>query len=47
MGIALGLLDNEVEVNLLGGILKISWNGGENNLFMTGAAENVFSGKIV
>ena len=47
VGIALGLLDKEVEVYLLGGILKISWNGGENNLFMTGAAENVFSGKIV
>lgn len=42
-----GLTDNEVTVHLLGGDLKISWSGSENDsIFMTGPAATVFSGEI-
>lgn len=42
-----GLADNEVTVHLLGGDLKISWSGNENDsVFMTGPAEYVFSGEV-
>lgn len=42
-----GLTDNEVTVHLLGGDLKISWSGSENDsIFMTGPAATVFIGEI-
>ena len=41
-----GLTDNEVEVTLLGGRLKISWEGIGAPLYMTGPAEEVFEGSI-
>lgn len=42
-----GLCDNEVTVHLLGGDLSIEWDGDENSsIFMTGAAETVFTGEI-
>ncbi|MBQ3903835.1 MAG: diaminopimelate epimerase [Eubacterium sp.] len=42
-----GLADNEVTVHLLGGDLKISWSGNENeSVFMTGPATTVFTGEI-
>lgn len=41
-----GYTDNDVTVHLLGGKLKISWNGDENgSVFMTGPAQYVFSGE--
>lgn len=41
------LVDNDVTVHLLGGDLKISWSGNENDsVFMTGPASYVFSGEI-
>lgn len=44
-GILNGLLDNEVKVNLSGGVLNIKWNGQkESPVYMTGAAETVFEG---
>lgn len=42
-----GYADNDVTVRLIGGKLKISWSGNEeNSVFMTGPAETVFSGEI-
>jgi diaminopimelate epimerase len=42
-----GYCDNEVTVHLLGGDLKISWSGNENeSVFMTGPATTVFEGEI-
>ncbi len=42
-----GLVCNDVTVHLLGGDLKISWSGNEEeSVFMTGPAEYVFSGEI-
>lgn len=42
-----GYTDSDVTVHLLGGDLKISWSGNENDsVFMTGPAEYVFSGEI-
>ncbi len=45
-GINLGLLDNNVETQLLGGNLSIHWAGGQNPVMMTGSASTVFKGKI-
>lgn len=42
-----GLADNDVTVHLLGGDLKISWSGNEeDSVFMTGPAATVFNGEI-
>lgn len=42
-----GFADNNVTIHLLGGDLEISWSGNESDsVFMTGAAETVFSGEI-
>ena len=45
-GINNGLLDAEVDVELLGGQLNIQWSGGSTPLIMTGSATKVFDGKI-
>lgn len=42
-----GHLANEVEVNLPGGSLQISWQGEASPVMMTGPATTVFKGKIV
>ncbi len=41
-----GFLADDVDVNLLGGKLSISWAGGENPVMMTGPTATVFKGKI-
>lgn len=40
-----GLLDSQVNVELLGGNLHTQWNGEGQPLFMTGPAEKVFTGE--
>ena len=45
-GIQRGLLDNEVDVALLGGNLMIQWQGDGSSLVMFGDATKVFDGKI-
>ena len=39
-----GLTDREVKVNLRGGHLTISWNEGDNNIYMNGPATFVYDG---
>jgi len=41
-----GLLDDKVEVKLLGGTLKVSWSGEREPVWMTGPAVTVFEGTI-
>jgi diaminopimelate epimerase len=41
-----GLTENEVTIKLLGGDLLIEWAGEGANVFMTGPAEEVFTGTI-
>ena len=41
-----GLLDEEVNVELLGGNLSIHWAGEENPVMMTGSTATVFKGNI-
>ena len=41
-----GFLDDDVDANLLGGKLSISWAGGENPVMMTGSTATVFKGTI-
>ncbi len=45
-GIRLGLLDNEVTVHLPGGKLKVSWLGGESNVWLGGPTATIFDGTI-
>jgi len=45
-GHRLGLLDADVDVHLPGGSLQISWQGGDEPLFMTGPTATVFEGSI-
>ncbi|EJE50866.1 diaminopimelate epimerase [Acidovorax sp. CF316] len=46
-GIRLGLLDQEVHVDMHGGRLTIAWSGQDSDsLFMTGPATTVFEGQI-
>lgn len=45
-GIQQDLLDNEVEVHLGGGDLKITWRGNSQPVMMNGAAATVFEGQI-
>ena len=46
VGIRLGLLDAEVEVETHGGVLAVEWQGGASPVLMTGPAETVFEGEI-
>jgi diaminopimelate epimerase len=46
IGIERNLLDNEVKVQLLGGMLGIKWEGRGKPVFMKGPAVSVFDGKI-
>lgn len=41
-----GLVDNDVNVQLTGGNLHISWHGDGSQVMMTGPATTVFSGEI-
>jgi len=41
-----GYTDNEAEVSVRGGKLKILWDSESGHVFMTGPAETVFSGSI-
>jgi diaminopimelate epimerase len=46
-GIRQGLLDAQVDVHTRGGLLTISWAGGDaDHVLMTGPAETVFEGEI-
>lgn len=46
VGIAQGLLDENVTVHLPGGKLKIAWQGNDEPLYMTGPASHVFDGQL-
>lgn len=46
VGIRLGLLDSQVDVQTHGGVLTISWAGGNEPVMMTGPATTVFHGDI-
>lgn len=46
IGIEQNLLDNNVDVELPGGNLKISWSGRGQPVFMTGPATSVYDGMI-
>lgn len=41
-----GLLQDDVEVHLPGGRLRVAWRGGESRVWMTGPAVRVFDGEI-
>lgn len=41
-----GFTDNEVEVSVLGGKIKIEWDREQNRIFMTGPAVTVFEGEV-
>lgn len=41
-----GLLDDQVNVALPGGVLQIAWQGGGESVMMTGPAGSVFDGRI-
>ena len=45
-GIRLGLLEPQVDVQTLGGMLSIAWAGGSAPVMMTGPATTVFRGEI-
>ncbi len=45
-GVLNNLTDHEITVHLLGGDLKIKWEGLDYPVYMTGAAEFVFEGEI-
>ena len=45
-GIRWGLLDSTVDVQTRGGVLTISWAGGDAPVMMTGPATTVFQGEI-
>lgn len=45
-GVLNGCTDKEITVHLLGGKLKIKWEGNGHPVYMTGAAEFVFEGEI-
>ena len=47
VGIAQGILDNQVKVSLRGGTLDIEWAGQQSPVLMTGPAEYVFEGMFV
>ncbi len=41
-----GLTDHEVTVKLLGGEMKIEWDGADGSVYMTGPAVSVFTGEF-
>ena len=41
-----GLTDRKVNIELLGGTLKIEWNEKDNHVYMTGPAVTVFDGEL-
>lgn len=45
-GIRRGALDNAVEVEMRGGTLRITWDGADDHVFLTGPAVTVFTGEI-
>ena len=45
-GIRRGALDNAVEVKMRGGTLRITWDGADGHVFLTGPAVTVFTGEI-
>jgi diaminopimelate epimerase len=45
-GIQGGLLEDNVEVELPGGIARVSWQGGETQIFLNGSVHKVFEGTI-
>ncbi len=45
-GIRRGALDNAVEVEMCGGTLRITWDGADGHVFLTGPAVTVFTGEI-
>jgi len=45
-GILRGLLDSPVAVQVRGGALTVSWEGGDNAVWMKGPARRVFEGEI-
>jgi diaminopimelate epimerase len=45
-GIIQGVLDQQVEVSLLGGNLMIKWEGDDHPVLMSGPAATVFEGRI-
>ncbi len=45
-GIRRGALDNAVEVGMRGGTLRITWDGADGHVFLTGPAVTVFTGEI-
>ena len=46
VGIMQGVLDNSVQVDLLGGSLTIEWQGEGHPLYMTGDATHIYDGVI-
>ncbi|WP_386689978.1 diaminopimelate epimerase [Lonepinella sp. MS14437] len=46
VGIMQGLLDSQVQVDLLGGSLMIEWQGEGYPLYMTGSATHIYDGVI-
>ncbi|TDJ30270.1 MAG: diaminopimelate epimerase, partial [Gammaproteobacteria bacterium] len=45
-GHRLGLLDSQAQAHLLGGELKLEWQGDQNPVMMTGETAMVFEGEI-
>ena len=45
-GIRREALDNAVEVEMRGGTLRITWDGADGHVFLTGPAVTVFTGEI-
>ena len=45
-GIRRGALDNAVEAEMRGGTLRITWDGADGHVFLTGPAVTVFTGEI-
>ena len=41
-----GLVEDKVNIHLLGGDLEIEWNKENNHVYMTGPAETVFEGEL-
>ena len=46
-GMELGLLDREVAVQLPGGKLTVSWQGGDERVWLGGPTATVFDGSVV
>lgn len=42
-----GLVERKAEVHLTGGVLEIEWNETDNHVYMTGAADTVFTGEYL